>query len=228
MSVFQAATRHEKPSAAISSKGNQKLRRTSVNNRFNNLLNFHFDSLRERGFYQNQKHDNRSQQKSYRSSVKFRFANIQTKLRVSEPGDIYEQEADHVADQVMRKSVNSEVNTIYRKCSSCKEEEERMKISRKDTTSIHNSSNKFEISDANEKDTNKTLSQAGSPLDNQTKEFMESRFGVDFSNVRIHTDERAVRSARSVNALAYAIGNEVVFDKELYMPNTAQGSDDLK
>lgn len=34
--------------------------------------------------------------------INFNFANIQTKLRVSDPGDIYEQEADRIAGQIMK------------------------------------------------------------------------------------------------------------------------------
>jgi hypothetical protein len=52
---------------------------------------------------------------------------------------------------------------------------------------------------------------------------MESRFGYDFGRVRIHTDERAARSANSVNALAYTIGYDIVFGEGQYQPNTLDG-----
>ena len=55
------------------------------------------------------------------------------------------------------------------------------------------------------------LSSNGQPLDASTREFMESRFGHDFSQVRVHTDSRAAESARSVNAAAYTVGRDVVF-----------------
>jgi hypothetical protein len=45
----------------------------------------------------------------------------------------------------------------------------------------------------------------GFPLDNNTKQLMESRFDYDFSNVRIDTGEKAASSANSVNARAYTI-----------------------
>lgn len=65
----------------------------------------------------------------------------------------------------------------------------------------------------------------GSParsLDPNTRSFMESRFGHDFSGVRIHTDAKAAASARAVNASAYTIGRDVVFGTE-YAPHTADG-----
>jgi hypothetical protein len=58
------------------------------------------------------------------------------------------------------------------------------------------------------------LSSPGRPLDPGTRSFMEPRFGHDFSRVRVHTDEQAAESARSVNALAYTVSQHVVFRPE--------------
>jgi hypothetical protein len=55
------------------------------------------------------------------------------------------------------------------------------------------------------------LREAGQPLDASTRTFMESRFGHDFSHVRVHTDAAAARSARQVHATAYTIDNHIVF-----------------
>ncbi len=52
---------------------------------------------------------------------------------------------------------------------------------------------------------------------------MEPRFGHDFSQVRIHTDERAAETARAVNALAYTVGRDVVFGAGQYAPQTDEG-----
>ncbi len=67
------------------------------------------------------------------------------------------------------------------------------------------------------------LSSSGQPLDAQTREFMEPRFGHDFSQVRVHTDARAAESARAVNALAYTVGRDVVFGMSQYAPGTMKG-----
>jgi hypothetical protein len=67
------------------------------------------------------------------------------------------------------------------------------------------------------------LAEQGQGLDSETRGFMEPRFGHDFSRVRIHTDDRAARSAREVNALAYAVDNDVVFGAGQYAPRTGQG-----
>ena len=56
-----------------------------------------------------------------------------------------------------------------------------------------------------------------------TKGFMESRFGFDFANVRIHTGPDATESAESINALAYTIGNQITFGEGRYKPHTVEG-----
>ncbi len=67
------------------------------------------------------------------------------------------------------------------------------------------------------------LNSPGQPLDAGTRAFMEPRFGHDFSRVRVHTDARAAESARSVNALAYTVGRDVVFGAGQYAPGMSEG-----
>src|SRR5204863_6558098 len=66
-------------------------------------------------------------------------------------------------------------------------------------------------------------SGGGSPLDRDTRGFMESRLGADFSDVRVHTDGKATESARSVQAYAYTVGNDVVFQADKYSPDSDSG-----
>jgi outer membrane protein OmpA-like peptidoglycan-associated protein len=67
------------------------------------------------------------------------------------------------------------------------------------------------------------LRSPGRPLDIATRAFMESRFGHDFSRVRVHTDAKAANSARVLDALAYTVGHDVVFGWGQYMPSTSDG-----
>jgi hypothetical protein len=52
---------------------------------------------------------------------------------------------------------------------------------------------------------------------------MESRLGADFSDVRVHTGGKATESARSVQAHAYTVGNDVVFQSDKYAPESDSG-----
>jgi len=66
-------------------------------------------------------------------------------------------------------------------------------------------------------------SGGGHTLDRDTREFMESRFGRDFGSVRVHTGPSAEESARSIGAVAYTVGNDIVFGAGHYTPHTTQG-----
>src|SRR5690349_12395310 len=70
---------------------------------------------------------------------------------------------------------------------------------------------------------NDVLRSSGQPLDAETRGFMESRFGHDFSRVRVHTDSKAAESASAVNARAYTVGQDVVFGSQQYAPTTNEG-----
>src|ERR1700754_1826528 len=70
---------------------------------------------------------------------------------------------------------------------------------------------------------NQVLRSPGQSLDGDTRQFMESRFGYDFSHVRVHADSKAGESARAVNALAYTVGNDIVFRSGRYAPSSNAG-----
>jgi hypothetical protein len=67
------------------------------------------------------------------------------------------------------------------------------------------------------------LRSAGQPLNNAVRTYFEPIFGHDFSHVRVHTTEHAAKSARSVNALAYTVGDHLVFDSGQYQPASRTG-----
>lgn len=67
------------------------------------------------------------------------------------------------------------------------------------------------------------VSSGGHPLAEPVRTDMESRLGHDFSDVRVHTDDAASRSAESVNAHAYTVGSNVVFQREKYDPSSTPG-----
>jgi hypothetical protein len=60
-------------------------------------------------------------------------------------------------------------------------------------------------------------------LDEDLLTFMESRFGHDFSQVRIHADSQAALSAKTIGARAYTIGNNVVLGPGEFNPTSIEG-----
>ena len=134
-------------------------------------------------------------------------AGIQAKLVVGQPGDKYEQEADRVADAVMR-TAEPEVQWQVG-------EEELLQVkSIGDVTP--------EVTHDLESQIN-TIRGGGKPLSESERAFFEPRFGVNFGQVRVHTGTQAAESAQVLNARAYTLGQHVVFGEGQYAPGTAVG-----
>lgn len=135
---------------------------------------------------------------------------LQAKLRIGEVNDVYEREADRLAETVMRMPEPS----VQRKCSACEKEER--SVQRKP-------SGPASAPDVAPPIVHDVLSSGGHPLDSSVRSFMEPRFGHSFADVRVHTEPRAAESARAVNAQAYAVGKHVVFGEGEYNPGTESG-----
>jgi hypothetical protein len=63
----------------------------------------------------------------------------------------------------------------------------------------------------------------GAALDDDTRLLMESRFGTDFRDVRVHSDARASVSAEALGANAYTTGRDIYFAAGKYAPSTREG-----
>ena len=132
-------------------------------------------------------------------------AGIQAKLAVNTPGDIYEQEADLVADQVLAVSSHPSIGGAS------------LRIQRL-------SGQPDSHADAAPTSVNRVLASPGRPLPAVLRHEMEGRFGHDFSRVRVHTGTAAEQSARDVRAHAYTVGRNIVFGVGEYAPGTREGT----
>jgi Domain of unknown function (DUF4157) len=63
----------------------------------------------------------------------------------------------------------------------------------------------------------------GRPLDARIRQRMETRFGYDFSSVRVHDDAGAAATAASVSAAAFTVGEDIAFGIGRYSPSSAEG-----
>lgn len=133
---------------------------------------------------------------------------MQTKLAISQLGDIYETEADRLSEQVMS-APEPEV-----------EQQPSLNPERFQTRHGRGKNSDARKAQPALKEAGRT---AGQPLDAETRAFMEPRFGHDFSGVRVHDDARAAQSSDAVNAHAYTVGNDIVFGPGEYAPGTTQG-----
>jgi hypothetical protein len=147
---------------------------------------------------------------------------IQTKLAINEAGDEYEQEAERVSGQMMRMSEPHFQRSCAcgGGCPKCRTEQsvsepEGVQTKRVGSGSLGRTAAPPIV--------HEVLRSAGHPLDLSARSFMEPRFGLDFAQVRVHTDARAGDSARALEARAYTVGRDMVFAPEQYAPGTAEG-----
>lgn len=115
---------------------------------------------------------------------------------INAPGDVYEQEANRVAGQVLSEAGHDLPQA----------------------RPVQGTSETAAPPAVQE-----VLSSSGRPLDPATRGFMESRFGHDFGNVRIHADAKATESARQIDAAAYTSGSDIVFGEGRYETATPSG-----
>ncbi len=153
------------------------------------------------------------------------------KLSIGTSNDPLEVEADRVADQVLRMPMESpaahspeysfrggglDERTLFEST------ETQARLLAQDI-----SPNNKAVGGGEKNNMPPSVAQAvmrgGTELERNLRRDMERRFGRDFSQVRVHADETAMRSAQEVNANAYTIGNDIVFARGRFAPQTRAG-----
>jgi len=129
----------------------------------------------------------------------------QTKLQINQPGDIYEQEADLVAEQVLARPTQTDVSGATPRIQT-----------------FLGGQSKGQMGAA-PPSVDRALASPGRPLEPALRQDMEQRFGHDFSRVRVHSDAESEISARQVNAHAYTSGYDIVFGAGRFAPATLAG-----
>ena len=181
-------------------------------------------------------------------------AAVRPKLRISSPGDVYEQEAEAVADRVMRlgdagapreiapraifrppSSVPSSIQRLSSDQSPSledavvpereepereEEEPERRSVQPLRDPTGHGGEAKGALPVSVEA---LESPHGGAPLSATARQFMEPRFGADFSRVRVHADSRAAELSRSLSARAFTYGQHLYFNDGEYRPDTGEG-----
>lgn len=157
------------------------------------------------------------------------------------PGDVYEEEAEGIAEQVMRmpdsagpdkasggaccshappgkqeeEAIHTEAfeGARQRKCAACEAQDKRRASTPDAIATVSPNAHPGAA----------TSRDGGAPLPARMRRFFEPRFGCDFSRVRIHTDSRGAAAARALGARAFTTGTDIVFGAGQYAPETSQG-----
>ncbi len=163
---------------------------------------------------------------------------IQAKFTVGKSNNKCEREADRVADQVMRitdtevgqltqlededenvqlKPLDNQIPPLVQRQEDMDEEEaeELLQVKEKPGQTP-------EVSQELESSIN-SLRGGGQALPNSIRNYMEPRFGQDFSQVRIHTDTKTAKATHAINAKAFTIGRDIAFGTGEYQPQIIKG-----
>lgn len=152
----------------------------------------------------------------------------QTKLKIGNPDDEFEREADRLAEQVMNiptsklqrstdtdadlpntRSIDKPIySPVQRRKKSLDEKPVQKKASASEKTPIGQG---FEAKI-------RSLRRGGRPLSRSERAFFEPRFGYNFDKVQVHTGEEAVALSHSIGARAFTIGSDIFFGKGEYNP----------
>lgn len=164
------------------------------------------------------------------SANPYNLVKLQTKLVVGRSNDVFEKEANSVADsfisnQISNQISNVEVNntskvttnsehTIQRMCAECEEEK-----------LLQRESNNSEVASINQgtADQIEKIQNGGQRIPNNIRRPYEDHFGRDFTHVKIHTDNSAQQVNHSINARAYTLGSHIVFGTNQFQPQSKQG-----
>ena len=153
---------------------------------------------------------------------------VQPKFTVGQPGDKYEQEADKMAEKVMRDPESGPIKTVLpdktkRQGETQKESLPEKKIQLKGKESDEPGGNhEKEVGPTSKAKILNNMS-GGEPLPKDIKKFMEPRFDADFSNVRIHNNKESSNLNNQLNAKAFTYKDHIFFSGEHYSPNSDEG-----
>ena len=129
---------------------------------------------------------------------------LQRKVAIGAGNDPFEQEADHIADQILATRAQHPVNGTP------------PRIQRYATQAI----GQTDIAPAS---VERVLAGSGRPLEPDLRQEMEQRFVHDFSRVRVHSGAAAEQSAQELNARAYTVGHNIVFGAGRFDPGKHEG-----
>lgn len=151
--------------------------------------------------------------------------NILPKLTINAPGDKYEQEADWMAEHLIRQKdpisprISRRNISLQRKCKACEAEDKEEKETLMRKAATHGG---YEVPPSLAFELNATKGK-GIPLSSTTREHMENAFGTGFSKVRIHADTKSAAISRKIKARAFTHGSDIYFNHGEYNLGHEQG-----
>jgi hypothetical protein len=151
---------------------------------------------------------------------------VQTKLKMSAPGDAHEREADAIADKVM---TQPEAAVQRNPAASEEEDEQKKKEAGKEPDKKEEEEVQRKTAGGEATVTDAAAAAIGARrgggqrLPAGERAFFESRLGTDLGRVRVHADPEAARLSAGLSARAFTVGNDVFFGSGEYQPGSSSG-----
>ncbi len=139
---------------------------------------------------------------------------LQPKLTVGQPNDQYEQEADHVADQVVNHLQPPNSASVQGKF-----ESDHPRI----TTFVRRQGEGSAVVSPRVNQSIQQTRGSGQPIPQLIRRSMEQAFEADFSGVRVHANSESAQLNRSLNARAFTTGQDIYFNHREYQPGNKVG-----
>ncbi len=149
---------------------------------------------------------------------------VQTKLTINQPGDIYEQQADTVARQVMQK-ISQPRNQQFIQHEAVPETQLQRKFLVGSATPMVQRQGGGVVNTSKLETSIQHARQNGQPLSDDIRQPMEEAFGADFSSVKIHTDTHSHQLNQTIQARAFTTGQDIFFRQGEYNPGSYQGKE---
>ncbi|MEO5889866.1 MAG: DUF4157 domain-containing protein [Ferruginibacter sp.] len=157
--------------------------------------------------------DKKEEEKGLRADKKEQEKKLQRQPEMKEEEKVMRSDSNEEEKKLQRQPEKKEEEKVMR---TEEKKEEEKNIARKDSGAATNgvAATGAYIN---------SLGGKGNALPKEAQHFFGKKMGYDFSNVKIHTGTEAEQSAKNVNAKAYAIENDIVFNKGQYNPSSAEG-----
>jgi outer membrane biosynthesis protein TonB len=160
--------------------------------------------------------------------VQWVVAGIQAKLKVGQPGDVYEQEADRVAEQVMRMPEPQVQRQLEEEEKKEEEEEEEKTIQPRHSSDQITPLVQRPVEEEEEEELLQPKREINAEHTIQRREEEEEEEEIlktkeSPGQTRVHSNPEAAQMARALNAKAFTTGRDVVFGAGQYAPFTNSG-----
>ncbi|PKV49127.1 uncharacterized protein DUF4157 [Aquimarina sp. MAR_2010_214] len=145
----------------------------------------------------------------------------QEEVQQKPEADVQKKEVkeDHIQPKIDNHAVTPELQKQEEEIQEKEEEEEQQPIQ----TKVNTAAGSDESGNSSVESRLNSSKGGGSPLPDGAKSQMESGFGTDFSNVRVHTDSSAVQMSKDLGAQAFTHGNDIYFNEGKFDTSSSSG-----